>query len=126
MGNKRLDQLSAGLFESWGAAEVRGVRFDQHGIEVVLADEHAQPVSQLRLTVIRPVLMRWLYGLALFPGGTGRAGKPAQLLNGTQPDAVGLAQGPVDGPRFCHTHLGPANQWRDIGRIGVAVADETF
>src|SRR6266446_6411487 len=75
---------------------------------------------------MRPVLMRWLYGLFLFPGGIRRAGKPAQLLYGTKPDSVGLAQSAIDGPRFCHTHLGPANQWRDIGRIGVAVADETL
>src|SRR6266571_6647013 len=124
MGNKRLDQLSAGLFESWGAAEVRGVRFDQYGIEVVLADEHTQPVSQFGLTVIRPVLMRWLYGLSLFSRWIGRTGKPAQLLNRTEPDSVGLAQSAIDGPRFGNAHLSATDKGRRICGVSVAVADE--
>src|SRR6266446_6066183 len=126
MGNKRLDQLSAGLFESWGAAEVRGVRFDQYGIEVVLADEHTQPVSQFGLTVIRPVLMRWLYGLALFSRWIWRTGKPAQLLNGTKPDSISFAERSVDCSRLCDTHLSATDQRRDVGRISVSVTDKSF
>src|SRR6266571_1842423 len=125
MGNKRLDQLSAGLFESWGAAEVRGVRFDQYGIEVVLADEHTQPVSQFGLTVIRPVLMRWLYGLALFSRWIWRTGKPAQLLNRTEPDSVGLAQSAIDGPRFGNAHLGATDKGRRICGVSIAISDKS-
>src|SRR6266566_988569 len=124
MGNKGLNQLSVGFFERRSAAEVRGIGFYQVGIEVVLADEHAQPVSQPRLTVIRPVLMRWLYGLALFSRWSGRTGKPSQLLNRTEPDAVGLAQGAIDSSGFSDAHLGATNQRRSICGVGVTVAEE--
>lgn len=52
MRDKGLNQLSAGLFEGWRAAEGCGVGFDQDGIEVVLADQKAQSVSQSRLAVV--------------------------------------------------------------------------
>jgi len=46
MRDKRLDQFSIRLFKAWCAAEVCGVRFDEHGIELVLADQDTQPVSR--------------------------------------------------------------------------------
>jgi hypothetical protein len=39
-------------------------------------------------------------------------------------DAVGLAQGAIDGTGFGHLHLGPADERGDVGRVGVAVTDE--
>ncbi len=38
MRDKGLNQLATGIFEGWCAAEVRSVRFNECGIEVVLAD----------------------------------------------------------------------------------------
>jgi len=49
MRDKRLDQLSAGFLQGWRAAEVSRIRLNQCRIEVVLADENAQPVPQFGL-----------------------------------------------------------------------------
>ncbi len=56
MGDKGLDQVSAGSFESFRTAEVRGVRLNKSRIEVVLPDKEAESVSQLWLTVVRTIL----------------------------------------------------------------------
>jgi hypothetical protein len=48
-----------------------------------------------------------------------------ELFKRAQANAVGLAQGSIDGPGFGHAHLGIVeNQRRDIAGVGVAVADE--
>src|SRR5258708_3119217 len=124
MGDKRLDQLSAGVFECQGATEVGGVRLDQGGIEVVLADEHTQPVSQLGLPVTRTIRVRRFYGLGLFPGRTRRVSQPAQLMERTEPDSVSLTKSPIDGSRLSHSHLRATNQRRSICGVGVAIADK--
>src|SRR5258708_7327917 len=126
MRDKGLNQLSAGLFEGPGATEVGGIRLDQGGIEVVLADKHAQPVPQCGLPVTRTIRVSRLYGLVLFPagGGTGRVGQPAQLLNRAETNPVGLAQGSIDGARLSDAHLSPMDQCGNIGGIGVAVTNE--
>src|SRR6266702_7000176 len=126
MGDNGLAQLSAGFLQCGSAAEISCIGFYQVGVEVVLADGHAQPVPQFGLPVARSVLMRRLYGLVLFPRGTGRTGKPAQLLDRTQPDSVSLAQGAIDGPGFCHAHLGATDHWRSICGVGITVADESL
>jgi len=40
------------------------------------------------------------------------------------PIAVGLAEGTVDRAGFGDAHLGAVDQGRDVGRIGVPIADE--
>jgi hypothetical protein len=47
------------------------------------------------------------------------------LLDRADADAVGLAEGAIDCPGLGHAHLGPADERGDIGRVGVAVSDET-
>src|ERR1017187_3210530 len=45
--DERFDLLMSGVFEGFGAAEVDGVGFHQLGIELVLADDLAEPVADL-------------------------------------------------------------------------------
>jgi hypothetical protein len=48
-----------------------------------------------------------------------------ELFERAQANAVGLAQGAIDGAGFGHAHLGIVeNQRRDIAGMSVAVADE--
>ena len=48
-----------------------------------------------------------------------------KLFQRAQADAIGLAQGPIDGTSFGHAHLGVVeDQGRDIARMGIAVANE--
>jgi hypothetical protein len=52
------------------------------------------------------------------------SGSPAKFLDRTEANPIGLAEGPVDGSGFGDTHLGAVDHGRNVGRIGVAVADE--
>jgi len=38
MGNERLHEIPARLFEGLNAAEIRGMGFDKRSVEIVLAD----------------------------------------------------------------------------------------
>jgi len=80
--------------------------------------------GQPGLPVARTIRVRRLNGRLLFPGGTGRTGEPAQLLNRTQSDSVGLAQSSIDGSGFGNTHLSAKDEGRNVGRISVAVSNE--
>jgi hypothetical protein len=51
--------------------------------------------------------------------------RPA-LLDRAEADAVGLAQGTVHGTGFGDAHLGAMNERRDVGGIGISVADEAL
>ena len=51
MGDKGLDQFTAGAAEGFRAAEVCGVRFDEIRIEVVLADQEAELIAEPGLAV---------------------------------------------------------------------------
>ena len=53
-----------------------------------------------------------------------RFGDRSDLLDRADADAVGFAQGAVDGPSLGHAHFGAMDQKGNIGRIGIAVADE--
>src|SRR6266446_9490451 len=67
-----------------------------------------------------------LCSLLMSPRRTGGIGKRSQLLNRTQPDAVGLAQGAVDSACFCDAHLSSVDHEGHVGGVGVTVTDETF
>jgi len=55
-----------------------------------------------------------------------RLGKGSDFLDRADADTVRLAEGTIDGTSFGHPHFGAADQWGDIGGVGVAVADEDF
>jgi len=48
---------------------------------------------------------------------------PAKFLDRAEPDAVGLAEGAVNGASFGNAHLGAVDKGRDVGGVGV-VPDE--
>ena len=53
-------------------------------------------------------------------------GKRAKLLDAAEADSVRLAQRPIDGTSFSDAHFSPANQRGYVGRVGVAVTDESL
>jgi hypothetical protein len=81
-------------------------------------------VAEARLTVLvavvpvrgRRVLMRSVRA--------GRAWRATEFFNRAEANAVGLAEGAVDGAGFGDAHLGAVDQGGDVGGISVAVADE--
>src|ERR1700738_3920237 len=81
MGDKGLDQVPTGSFESFRTAEIRGVRLNEGRIEVVLADQEAQSVPHPRLTIVRAIFGIRLCSLLMIPRRTGGTGKRSQLFN---------------------------------------------
>jgi hypothetical protein len=127
MSDKALDLLAGGFAEGLGAAEIDGVRLDQVGIKLVLADELAEAVADFGTAIVSVLAIDWLgRKLLRLAGRWSRLGKGAELFDRADADAVGLAQGPVNRSGLGHAHLGAADQGRDIRRVGVAVADKTF
>jgi hypothetical protein len=51
MGNKGFDQFPASLTEFLGATEFSGKALDHGGIELMLANQKAQPIAQSGLAV---------------------------------------------------------------------------
>jgi len=48
-----------------------------------------------------------------------------QLFQGAESDAIGLAQGAIDGSGFGHAHLGVVeDEGGDVTGMGIAIADE--
>jgi hypothetical protein len=39
LSDERFDQVTAGIFKSGGAAEIRGIRLDERWIKIVLANQ---------------------------------------------------------------------------------------
>jgi len=85
----------------------------------VLADDLAQPVPNLGSTAVAVSIC--VPGRKLF----NRTRKRSDLLDRADADAVGLPQGSVDSSSFGDAHFGAADEGGDIGRVGVAVSDET-
>ena len=54
MGDEGFDQIAAGVFDGFGAAEMSGISLHETRIEVVVADQKAQLVAEtwLALAVI--------------------------------------------------------------------------
>jgi hypothetical protein len=52
MNDEAFNLLAGGLAEGFGAAEIDGVGLDEVGIELVLADQLAEAVSDLGATVV--------------------------------------------------------------------------
>src|ERR1035438_1512285 len=126
--NEAFDLLTSGIFEDFGTAEVDGIGFHQFGIEFVLADDLAEPVADLvTSTPIAVPVSVGILGrkLTLIGSRWHRTRIRSDLLDRADSDAIRLAQGTIDGSGFGYPHLGAADQQRNIGRIGVAIADET-
>src|ERR1700730_5933655 len=126
MGDKGLDQVPTGSFESFRTAEIRGVRFNKSWIEVVLADHEAQPVPQPRLTVVRTILGIRLCSLLRILLRTGGTGNKLQIFYRAKPDPVSLTKGSGDGSRFGNAHFSSVDQGRNIGGISIAISNETL
>src|ERR1700722_8986012 len=125
MGNEVCDLLARGITKSLHTAEIGRIRLDQSGVELMLANQLAEAIADLGATIV-PVsvgrLRRELFRLALrlwwFSERT-------DFLNGTDANAIGLAQGSVNGTGLRDPHLGAMDDERDIRGVGVAIADKT-
>ena len=122
--DKGFDLISAGISQGGGATVVGGIGLHEASIKLVLANQQAEAVAEARLAVVVAIVsVRGRVALIRRCRRVGSGG-PAEFLDRTEADAVGFAEGAVDGAGFGDAHLGAVDQGRDVGRIGVAVADE--
>jgi len=105
---------------------VGGIGLHEASIKLILTNQQAEAVAEARLAVlVANISVRG--NLALIGRSRcARSGGPAEFFDRTEPDAVSLAEGAVDSSSFGHAHLGTVNQGRDVGRIGIPVADEAL
>jgi len=126
VNDELFDLLSARFLESLGAAEIDRVGFDQEGIELVLPDELTEAVPELRLCLPAIPVDRLRRKLLPARSMLGGAGPRSKLFHGAHSDAVSFAKGAIDGTCLGDPHFSPADQSRHIGRVSVAVTDESF
>src|SRR5256885_16083145 len=87
MRNEVFDLFACGFTQSFGAAEVRGVDLHQSGVELMLADDVAEPGANLGAAV---VLIRWLRRRPpRFPRRMLRLGRGSNLRGRATADAGG-------------------------------------
>src|SRR5215472_13707760 len=110
MRDKGFNQFSIRFPKSWCATEVRRVSFDLRGIEVVLADQDAQPVSQPWLAVIRAVLVLGLCRLSLLLRRARRTSNPTQLFHRANPNSKSLAESAINRTSLGHAHFCATNE----------------
>src|SRR5208337_4174457 len=86
----------------------------------VLADNLAETVADSRARTISVSISIRVLGRKLLS----RNLNCSDLLDRADTDTVGLAQGAIDRPSFGYAHFGSADERRNIGRIGVTVANK--
>jgi hypothetical protein len=124
MRDESFDLLASGLTKSFDSAEVSCVRLDQGGVELMLANDLAEVVTD-RATAVVPVGRLW----GKFPRlgrGRRRLREGTNLLDGADADSVGFPQSSVDSSSFGNAHFRTMDKEGNIGRIGIAVADEAY
>jgi len=123
VSDERLDLFTRGLPDVLRATELGRILLDQRGIEAVLANQKAELVTEFGFTVAVGRLGRKLpdIRLGLIAGGQG-----SDLLDRANADPIRLAQGPVDRPGLGHAHFGAPDQGRDVGGVGIPIADKAL
>src|ERR1700722_15105477 len=124
LSDERFDQVTARIFKSRGAAEIRGVRLNERWIEIVLANQQAQLVTQSRLSVARAVCSRMT--IRLRPGRERhlRSGERPGLFDTTKAYSVSLPKGTVARANPGNPHFGTGKEGRCFRGIGITVPDE--
>src|SRR5664279_4369218 len=110
--NEAFHLLASSVFEGFRAAEIDGIGFHQLGIELVLADDLAEPVADLvtSATIAVPVSVGILgWKLTLIGSPRRWTGIRADLLDRADANAIRLTQGAIDGSSFRYAHLGAAD-----------------
>ena len=116
------DLLASGFTKSFDPTEVGRIRLDQGGVELMLANELAEMVTDCPSAVVSiGRLRRKFFGLGR---GCRRLREGANLFDGADADSVGFPQSSVDSASFGNAHFGAVDKEGNIGRIGVAISNK--
>lgn len=119
--------LFAGSFaKRLDAAEVRCIRLDQVGIELMLANDLTETVADFGASVVPIAIGRLWRKFLRLSGGLRWLGEGPDFLDRADADSVCLAQGAVHGSGFRDSHFGAVNKERNIGGIGVTITNKSF
>src|SRR3984893_19586882 len=121
MIDEGFDLLSGGIVKGRSSAIIGGVGFHESGIELMLANQQAEPVAQA-----------WLGGMAVVicsrSGGSVQARfgryprRPAEFLDRAETNAIGFSKRSIDGTGFGDAHFCAVHKRGGIGRICIPVA----
>ena len=90
----------------------------------MLANDLAKPIADFAAAVVSISRLGRKFARVLL--GSCRHAKGSDFLDRAGADAISLSQSSINGAGFGHTHFGTVHQRRDIGGIGIAVADKAF
>jgi hypothetical protein len=130
MGNEGFNLLARRFAKSFSATEIDGIGSHELGIEFVLTDELAEMISNAGAVSVAAMAVAAVHRLGRkFSNRTvSRLPlrlKAADLLNGADANAIRLAQCAIHCASFRDPHFGAAYEWRNIGRIRIAIANES-
>jgi hypothetical protein len=123
MRDERLDLFTGSLSYVLSTAELGRKLLYPRGIETMLANKNTELVPESGLAIAVGGLRRELPSVCFWLTASR---KSSNLFNRANTDSVCLAQCTVDSTRFSHAHLRTSHEWRNIGRIGIAISDEAF
>lgn len=126
MRDEVLDLLAGRIAKRLNATEIGRIGLDQVRIELVLANQLAEAVANLGAAVVPVSVCRLRRELFRLSARLRWFSKGPDFLDGTDTDAVRLAESTIDSSCLCHSHFGAVNKEGDIGRVGVTVTDEAF
>jgi hypothetical protein len=124
--DERLDLIATSIFQSCGAAEIRGVCLDERWIEIVLTNQQAQLITQSRLALARAVRSSMTIRMRRGCGGLLRSRERSELFDTAESDSVSFSESAIDGSRLGHAHFGASDEGRRVGGIGVSITDESL
>jgi hypothetical protein len=120
------NQIPAGLFEGFGAAEVCGIGLHECGVEIELSNQKAELVPQSWLAVTRTVSVARKRRGQLGMRRWRRRREGSKLFDRAQADTISFPESAIDGAGFGNSHLSPTDKRRHVRRINVAVADKSL
>src|SRR5438477_4495831 len=90
----------------------------------MLADDLAKAIADLGSATVSISRLGRKFARVLL--GSCRHAKGSDFLDRADADAVRFSQSSINGPGFGHPHFGTMHKRRDIGGIGIAVADKAL
>jgi hypothetical protein len=109
VGDEVLDLLAGGIAQGLHATEIGRIGLDQGGIELMLANQLVEAITDRPASAV-PVAIGGLRRLLGLWTRSGLTSEGTDLLDRADADAIGLAQGAIDGSRFGHAHLGAVDK----------------
>src|SRR5207249_10346371 len=122
MSDKVFDLLAGGFTQGRDAAKIHGVGLHQIRVKLMVADDLAKRIADLRPTVVS--IGRLRRNLAHLPIGI-RLRNRSELVDRAYAESIWFGERATYGPSFGHTQFAALHEWWMSGRIRSPISDET-